>query len=195
MDLGSQRLPTPYSQECGFYLPFPLPGAAQGTQPWERDAVWGTSAHCTWLNLVRVSIETFKIWQAGAGIHSSCCPCMYAALACETHHLPTWKGLPLQGLVLGYPQEGKLTEPAQAQTTSKWKRQKHSEVCALNHLTIWPPLFSCLPTSSGKAAPTNSSNPLLFLRGRGLRRTLQNPCSDERQSFLGPDFSPGSDTM
>lgn len=33
LDLGRQKLPTPYSQECGFCLPFPLPGAAPRTQP------------------------------------------------------------------------------------------------------------------------------------------------------------------
>lgn len=55
--------PPPLSLECGLPLLSPFPEAAARTQPWDNDVVMRLSGWYTWLNPVKTSIETFKIWQ------------------------------------------------------------------------------------------------------------------------------------
>ena len=62
----------------------------------------------------------------------------------------------------------------------------------VNNMTSIPSLISTQPALRKQFLPTLQLTPL-FLQQGCLTRTLQNPFSDYKQSFLDPDFSPGSD--
>ena len=49
----------PLFLECVFCLPFPFPEAVPKIQPWDRNVVLRPSGWCSWLNLVKVSIQNF----------------------------------------------------------------------------------------------------------------------------------------
>ena len=69
---------------------------------WDSDAALRTPAQCMWLNAVNASMETFKIWWACAGIHSSYCrprQALYVSSLCLLNVPPGWSlpAFPLWG--------------------------------------------------------------------------------------------------
>lgn len=70
LDLGNWRLPSP-SPDLGMCLPSQLSEAAWGIQLWDRNVVLRLFERHMWLDPVKASVWTFKIWQADGDLMCS----------------------------------------------------------------------------------------------------------------------------